>query len=78
MSDVCSNCTEMVEDHKKLLQRLKDWAFGINEVDGVEKRLKTVEKSVIKIEKNILILIVFTGILIIASVPDLLKLFRII
>ena len=67
----------MIDEHKKLLQKLKDWAFG-NGVEGAEKRIKTVEKSVIKIEKNILILMIFTGILIVASVPDLLKLFRMI
>ena len=66
-----------VEDHKTLLTRLQQWAFG-NGVKGASRRLDEAEKNIQTINTKLNILIIITAMNIMATIPDLLRMFRLI
>jgi len=73
-AELCSK--QMIEDHKDLLTRLRIAIYG-NGDKGLLKRMDDSEKALIRINTKLTVMIVFMGILIVAQVPSLLKLFGI-
>lgn len=64
-------------DVKERLNLIEHWWKG-NGTKGAEDRLQEVESKTASIVNRINMMIIFLGILVIVSVPDLLKLLRLI
>ena len=66
-----------MEDKEKLLTKLDLTVFG-NGVTGLTGKVKKLEADYNKISKQLLVIMIFTGILIISQIPELAKLIGIV
>ena len=64
----------MVTEHTDMISKLKLWAFG-NGFKGASHRIDEIEKNFQRMNTKLTVLIVITGVITLATVPDLLKLF---
>ena len=69
------NCT-MMEEHKDLLTNLKLTIFGNGtKENSLVTRVGKIEKGNSLISKQLTIITIFTGILLVVQIPELLRLF---